>query len=367
MGFEVHLATLEAGLDSPQQDQFFQCFAYNPSSIALVPSNATNFYGYLKFLKQRLGNEKYDLMLCRGSIAGGLGYLLYRTFKVPYYVESFEPHAAYMKDAGVWSKWGPKYIFQLYLEKKQRLTAAGLMTVSRNYLNKLSIEGVEEQRLFCLPCTVDLKKFNSTGPSDNLRISMGYSANDVILIYVGKFGDIYLEEEAFYLFAQAIRILGKRGKLILLTPQNQAEIREKVKAAGVPESCLEVAFVEHAQLINYLRIADVAFCTVRPGESRRYCCPIKIGEYWAMGLPIIITKGIGDDSELIKTQDAGAVLTGFSKNELTEALNSIHSILKDPNHKRRIRKLAENYRDPGLIKKAYSYFFERKLVIRKNS
>ena len=39
---------------------------------------------------------------------------------------------------------------------------------------------------------------------------------------------------------------------------------------------------------------------VKPVPTKRYCTPVKDGEYWALGLPVIITEGISDDSGIIR-------------------------------------------------------------------
>ncbi len=47
----------------------------------------------------------------------------------------------------------------------------------------------------------------------------------------------------------------------------------------------------------------------------------------AMGLPIIITKDISDDSDIIKTNHFGYVLNNFSEKEIKESINTIENML----------------------------------------
>jgi hypothetical protein len=59
---------------------------------------------------------------------------------------------------------------------------------------------------------------------------------------------------------------------------------------------------------DYLSAADFAFATIKSTPIRLYCCPVKNGEYWASGLPILLEDGIGDDSDIIKSEGGGIIL-----------------------------------------------------------
>ena len=81
--------------------------------------------------------KKIDFIIARGAAAGALAYKAFKKTKVPFYVESFEPHAAYMLESSVWSKNDPRYLFQKRWEGKQKKYATGLMPVSNNYKKQL--------------------------------------------------------------------------------------------------------------------------------------------------------------------------------------------------------------------------------------
>ncbi len=59
---------------------------------------------------------KPDLVICRGAMAGAFGTMLHKKFNIPYVVESFEPHAEYMLESGVWKKNSLRWL----LQKKNR-------------------------------------------------------------------------------------------------------------------------------------------------------------------------------------------------------------------------------------------------------
>jgi hypothetical protein len=63
-------------------------------------------------LKQYCTDYQIDKIIARGSPAGALAYLTWKKIKVPFIVESFEPHADYMLESGVWRKRDLRYVYQ---------------------------------------------------------------------------------------------------------------------------------------------------------------------------------------------------------------------------------------------------------------
>ena len=77
---------------------------------------------YYSFRKQLLNIAKVSnskLVICRGTPSGIYGYYIYKKIKIPFYVESFEPHADYMYESGVWGKFSLKFIMENYWENKR--------------------------------------------------------------------------------------------------------------------------------------------------------------------------------------------------------------------------------------------------------
>ena len=320
--------------------------------------NMSAYFRYFVHLRKAINKHLIDIILCRGALAGSLGYKLWKKTNIEFIVESFEPHSQYMVEAGTWSVWDPRYIIQRYFENKQKKHAVGLMPVSLNYKNKLLSEGIEEERIQLLPCTVDVDVFKPGEDSMQIRDRLGFSKDQIIGIYVGKFGDIYLDKETFYIFQKSFQYFGPDFRLIILSPQSGQSIMERVHSYKLDPDKVTVSYVDVVGLKNFLDIADFAYCTVRPGYSRLFCCPVKNGEYWAMGLPVVIPQGIGDDSELIDQLDAGVVLHNFEETHLIDCFDELKNILKEPNHKIRIRELAKKYRSREHIQRVYAHFFE---------
>jgi glycosyltransferase involved in cell wall biosynthesis len=108
-----------------------------------------------------------------------------------------------------------------------------------------------------------------------------------------------------------------------------------------------------------MALGDFALNPVKPIYTKRFCTSIKDGEYWAMGLPVVITKDISDDSEIIATQNIGYVLNELTVKEYRNAVIKMDSLLaKDKDKlKNKIRQIALTHRDFKIAEEIYSKIY----------
>ncbi len=298
-------------------------------------------------------NNRVELILARGAPAGALAHLSQRHGGAPYIVESFEPHARYMLESGVWRRWDPRYLFQSRWERAQKRHATALLPVSEGYRRLLINEGVPPERILNLPCTVDTEQFRFSADSrKNTRRELSLNGDCLLGVYVGKFGDNYYGKEAFSVFGRFAEQL-PAFRMLVLTPMPAADVEALAREARFPVERLIVMASAHCDVPRYLCAGDVAFATSRPTPSRRFVSLVKVGEYWAAGLPVVITEGVGDDSDRIRAQSAGAVVT-LESASLDEAVGRIQFLLREPGHRERIASLAGKYRSRGLVREAYA-------------
>jgi len=271
-----------------------------------------------------------DKIICRSSMAGALGYLLWKKIKLPYIVESFEPHAQYMVESQVWSKWGIRYNLQSHFEKQQKKTAKKIITVSANYRDHLLGKEISCPVEY-LPCTVNIEKFSFIHEGRiSIRNELGIDEKCIVGIYVGKFGGIYYDQKAFNFF-KLLKSSIKEFFLIILTPDSASAVSKKLDSLKI--TGYWVGKVEHEKVPEYLSAADLAFCPVKPSPSRKFCSPIKNGEYWVNGLPILISQGIGDDSDIILNY-GGGIIVDYEAPEFKE-LEPVMSMIEESNKNRK--------------------------------
>ncbi len=302
----------------------------------------------LKFVRK----NSIDLIFAKASMAGAIVHVIHWLTGIPYIVESYEPHSVYMLECGVWSRKSLRYRFAHYMEKLQLRNAEYIITVTHNHREDLIAEGSDPDRIKVIPSITDLNEFQPK-ERDRSRIRAKFSIpmESTVGIYVGKFGGLYFDEEAYEIFSRAIGHF-KDLHLIVLSPADPQHIRERAELAGIPSDRFHVLMAPHVEVPAYLSAADFAFSTIKPSPIKRYQCPIKNGEYWANGLPILMTDGIADEHRLMRKGIGGSVFQG-DLSDLDEALEVIEEILADPDHKAQIIALAAKYKSIDIAKAIY--------------
>lgn len=313
-----------------------------------------DFTGLPKLIKQKIEQEKIDLVIANSPLAGGACYLAMKNSSALLVVECFEPHADSMLESKVWSRWDPRYWVLKYLEEKQKKKAWRLVTVSEHYARKLLAERVTPHKIITLANCLKISdfEFNPTRRKET-RAKLGWSPEATVGIYVGKFGGIYYDQEAFELFKKAFDFFGENYRMIILSGHAKEEVEGKLISAGIAADKVMILSVPHHDVPNYLSTADFAFATIKPTPIRVYCCPVKDGEYWANGLPVLLEEGIGDDSDIVKEYGGGVIINhqnpvqGFQqvKNLVQEGREELSQKIKPVAFRFRRFELIEEYYD----------------------
>ncbi|MEQ8629782.1 glycosyltransferase [Ekhidna sp.] len=298
-----------------------------------------------------------DLVICRSSLAGNFGLTIHKKLKIPFVIESFEPHAEYMRELGVWKKHGLSYLFQKNSEKKQSKYADRLYPVSENFEKFLIGEGCSKNKIITLPCAVDVEKFSfSKTDRQDVRTKLKIPENTITAIYVGKFGGIYYSiNQALKLFLEADAYF-KDFHLILLTSDNHA-VYDALKKSEFPIEKVSCRIVAHDEVPAYLSASDFAFSLINRTGFSAFCSPIKNGEYWANGLPILIPKGIGDDSDILINSGLGVIMNDDTSPQ--DYFDQIVNLIRQKKHRETICQLAHKHRSFRLIINEYNTLMNR--------
>lgn len=311
-------------------------------------------------LLSRLRKEKIRYIHCWATPAGAIGYLLSMFTGTTLIIDSYEPHAEAMVENGTWRRNSLAFRVLLYLEKKQTRRAKHLIAANsgmRRYA--LDTYGVRLNELLVKPACVDLELFDpSSMDAGALRKELGLEGKRVA-VYAGKLGGIYLDKEVFQFFKAGFDRWHDQFRVLLLTNQPETEIESYCSSAGIERTGIVTRFVPHREVPRYLAVADFAITPVKPVPTKQFCTPIKDGEYWAMGLPVVIPAGISDDSEIIRRHHIGAVLDRLDADAYAAALDRLESLFAEPKDQlaKRIRQIAVQYRNFSIAEEVYRHVY----------
>lgn len=312
-------------------------------------------------LSQLIGvikKEKIKTIHAFCTPAGSIGYLLSKLTGAELIIDSYEPHAESMVENGTWKKNGIAYQILFSLEKKQTRRAKVLIATSAGMKQyALDRYGVEIKNFFVKPACVDLEKFSLSEKDSILLEEFGFK-NKIVCIYAGKLGGIYLKKEVFDFIKLCYDHWKDNFRFLMLTNATREEIDTEMQRVNLPDNIVVSRFVYHDEVPRYLSLGDFAINPVKPVATKRYCTSIKDGEYWAMGLPVVISPRISDDSEIIAKENTGVVVDFSDEDDLSGSIDKLEMFIKDKTAmKERIRQIAIRYRSFELAKKIYKEIY----------
>jgi glycosyltransferase involved in cell wall biosynthesis len=315
--------------------------------------------GYLFSLIRIIKKEKIRTIHAFCMPAGGIAYLLSKSTGTELIIDSYEPHAESMVENGTWKKKGAAYRILFFLEKKQTQRAKAIIATTAGMKQyALKKYGVEVQNFFVKPACVDLEKFSLSEKDPNLLKELSLE-NKIICVYAGKLGGIYFKKEVFDFIKLCYDHWKNDFRFLMLTSATKEEVDTEVERIKIPGDIVISRFIFHHDIPRYLSLGDFAINPVKPVPAKRYCTSIKDGEYWAMGLPVVISPHISDDSKIMEDQNIGVIVDFSDHFQLPGAVNKIEKLIKEKKDlKERIRQIAVRYRSFDLAEKIYKEVYK---------
>lgn len=314
-------------------------------------------FGMLLQLRRLIRREKIGTIHTWCTPAGAIGYILARLTGKPLILDSFEPHAEAMVENGTWKRDSMAYRILFSFEKKQARKAKTVIALSNN-MRTYSAEkyGVKPEPFYIKPALIDHTQIKHPSPEETAALKNELGLTDAVTaVYAGKAGGIYLAGEIITLLQAGTEVFGKNFRALLLSPTPAEQWQQLAAAGGFDAAQLIVKFIPQQEIYRYLALADFAINPVKPVPSKQCCTSIKDGEYWTAGLPVIITPGISDDSDIIQKNNTGVIWSGFSAAECRNAMQAMLLLLAGDreNLRERVKQQALQYRDMQIAHTIY--------------
>jgi glycosyltransferase involved in cell wall biosynthesis len=303
-----------------------------------IPATAFDFaQGCARSIVMRLRMSP-DIIHARTFIGGLMGLVLAPVLgaKLVYHNEGFYPDE--QVDAGIWKAGSRQHILAKYLENTMYARADGIIALS--HLAKRQIESIPvvERRgtpVTVVPSCVDLDRF----PPPPTSIACDGSLR---FVYVGGVGGRYGFDKIGRFVADASRRFSGVN-LRVLTMSDRHMVTSALSAAGLPLDCWSMNSVPHQAVPAELARRHVGMHFLSQGLSDHGGSPTKIGEYWAAGLPVVVTANAGDTSEIISSERVGVVVNEHGAAEYNRAFRELASLLSEDGLARRCRRAAESH------------------------
>ncbi|UXX81105.1 hypothetical protein N7E81_08325 [Reichenbachiella carrageenanivorans] len=260
------------------------------------------------------------------NVAAAIAVLFSRFMNLKLVIYSYEPHSDFMVELKLWSKQSWNYRILHWLEKMAAQHASDIMTGTIHMVEKLKSEGIKAN-LYRAPTAVDPDTFYFRPESrDQLHQSLGIDDQHVY-IYPGKFGGLYYEREIIALFGQ-LYAQDPKSYFLVATDYDKNQIHSWFEEENIPTTSYHLrAFIDAAQIPDYLSAADMGIVAIPPTPSQKFRSPTKVAEYLLCGLPYITCQGVSEDDEYATDHEVGIVVNDFSREEISKVYPKIDQIL----------------------------------------
>jgi glycosyltransferase involved in cell wall biosynthesis len=156
-------------------------------------------------------------------------------------------------------------------------------------------------------CYVDTGRFApDAAVRERERRRLGWGQQR-IMVHSGSLGGLHMVEEIVQCFV-AGRRMDPSLRLLVLSQSDPRGLIAALEAAGARPD--EWAIESHIpeQVPQVLTCGDLGLALIKPTFSKIASWPTKLGEYLALGMPVLTTPKIGDTDSFIRLHGVGAVM-----------------------------------------------------------
>jgi glycosyltransferase involved in cell wall biosynthesis len=180
-----------------------------------------------------------------------------------------------------------------------------------------------------LPCCVHSHAFSlSYEKRDKIREEKGVS-NRFVFLYLGTLSIWQWPTAMFGLFAHINKEFPESFLYMLIPEYDHAEAREYLERFEIHGDSYLLEEVPHDEVGQRIGLADAGFLLREPHPVNLVSSPTKFGEYLAAGVPVILTEGIGDYSEMADRMKVGLTLKVETGEIAPENFTRIGSFIRD--------------------------------------
>lgn len=207
-----------------------------------------------------------------------------------------------------------------YLELRESRLADRLSTVSENLRVYLRQE-TGRPDITVIPSCFNEESFHfDAAAREEIRQSLKLANNDILLCYSGGTSAWQRLDDIIELL-RGVCERNARCRALFLS-SNQDEVNRRLGKLQFPQGRAFVRGCSHKEVHRFLSAADVGIIMRHDVPVNNVASPVKVAEYLACGLPVVLTRGIGDYSEWL--QGSGV---GFLLDETTDAVHQVNSFI----------------------------------------
>lgn len=292
--------------------------------------------GVANGLRKRL-RKRFDIVHGRTFIGGLISLIFSRLSgaKFIYHTEGFYPEE--QVDCGVWTTEARAFKAAKKLDDAMYARADGIIALSDKARRIIESKPEISRRgapVIVVPSCVDLERFKISEGKPNF-------SGVVKLAYIGSVGGRYLLDKIGR-FTAAAKTVNSNVELQIYSRTSRELIAETLSKSGLSNESWQLAALAYREVPDFLSRHHAGFSFLENGLSDGGS-PTKVGEYWALGLPVITTPDIGDTEDIIRREKVGVIVEAHDDEAYLKAFRELKLLLADSELSSRCRQAAEKH------------------------
>ncbi len=276
---------------------------------------------------------KYNISLIhsRNYLPSFVGVILKKLFHVPFI---FDMRGLYVEEQSLSNKLNTiqrKYL--KYFEKKTTLNADKVITVSEKFkdfvINDITNNNLHKDRIYVIPNGFDNFRFHYD-QKHRIEIRNELKVQDkTVMVYSGSLHRWQMIPDIINIFS-IFKNNHTNAYLLFLTYEPIHNVLNLIDQYGIND-CSQVLNVSSKDVGKYLSAGDFAVLIREDHIVNRVSSPLKFSEYLACGLPVLLTKNIGDTSDIVNKENIGISIKNINEQEIIKGISQMILLLKESN------------------------------------
>ena len=328
-----------------------------------LPATIYDVVNGVRYARKLVLQSRIEMVHARSHIAATIAMALKKRSPLKMIFDVRGLMAEEYVDANHWREGGVPYRLTKTMERRALQAADGVVTLTERVWPVIKDwEGLRDREVIheVVPCCADLELFRFSEEERGQAKERLNLRDRFVLVYSGSVGGWYLADKMADFFVELARTR-PNSHFLWLTGGSRSLIERLMSERGLNADQFTVCAVRSLDMPMYLSAADLGIAFYKPALSRLATSPVKLAEYLACGLPVVINAGVGDSDTLISTERVGAVVRRFDEIEYREVLSTIGAMVSTET-RQRARKVAEQFFDVRRVGvERYARLYERLL------
>lgn len=292
----------------------------------------------------------FEVVHCRSYIPSLIGLELKRNFDIKFIFDMRGFWADERVEGKIWNQKNLLYnrAYQYFKSKEKEFLkeSDAIISLTQNAKEEIrSWRGLntDSAKISVIPCCTDLQFFSGDNvdatAQQQLRKQLNIDEKDYVLGYSGSLGTWYLAGEMLKFF-KCILSIEPQSKFLFITTDASENLFKLATIAGIPKDKIVISGAWRKQMPLFLSLCHAGIFFIKNTYSKKASSPVKLGEWLAMGIPIVCNSGIGDTDSIIGESEAGILLNELNDEHFKPAA---WQLIESHFSKQKIRGVAEQF------------------------